>query len=128
MHECRARLTLFILSRLKTMAEHTAKSMAVLVTLPVYAEQDVRTNRPRTKEIIDPSYPLLEVNRGAIASIKRCTFKYGSTEEHQLNICYPPVTQSHTTSEREERRPILVFFYGGGLLHEVSLPLYRTTV
>ncbi|KAF8960788.1 Alpha/Beta hydrolase protein [Flammula alnicola] len=91
--------------------------MAVPVTQPVYAEQEVRTNRPRTKEIIDPSYPLLEANRRAIASIKRCTFKYGSTEEHQLDIYYPPVSQSRTTSEGEARHPILVFFYGGGLVH-----------
>ncbi|KAI6147716.1 hypothetical protein BKA82DRAFT_4143446 [Pisolithus tinctorius] len=40
-------------------------------------------SRPRTREIIDPTYPLLEANRSAIESIRRETFTYGSSDVHK---------------------------------------------
>lgn len=66
--------------------------------------------RPRTKEIVDPTYPLLEANRSVIESIRRETFTYGSSDVHKLDVYYPPLPGS------DGLPPILVFFYGGGLV------------
>ncbi|KAF8154561.1 Alpha/Beta hydrolase protein [Crassisporium funariophilum] len=68
------------------------------------------TSRPRTKEIIDPAYPLLEANRTIIESVKRETFEYGQSDVHKLDVYYP------TGSCPDSRYPILVFFYGGSLV------------
>ncbi|KAI5996757.1 hypothetical protein EDC04DRAFT_3096472 [Pisolithus marmoratus] len=75
--------------------------------------------RPRTKEIIDPTYPLLEANRSAIESIRRETFTYSSSDVHNLDVYYPPLPGS------DGLPPILVFFYGGGLGILVVIPDYR---
>ncbi|KAI5984041.1 Alpha/Beta hydrolase protein [Pisolithus albus] len=63
-------------------------------------------SRPRTKEIVDPTYPLLEANRSVIESIRRETFTYGSSDVHKLDVYYPPLPGS------DGLPPILVFFYG----------------
>ncbi|KIJ97533.1 hypothetical protein K443DRAFT_9808 [Laccaria amethystina LaAM-08-1] len=67
---------------------------------------------PRTKEIIDSTYPLLEATRAAMESIVRKTFDYGPIETHKLDVYYPPEHTDGTT----QTAPILVFFYGGGLV------------
>lgn len=67
---------------------------------------------PRTKEIIDSTYPLLEANRAAIDSIVCKTFDYGPIETHKLDVYYPPNHMDSTA----QAAPILVFFYGGGLV------------
>ncbi|KAI6008124.1 Alpha/Beta hydrolase protein [Pisolithus orientalis] len=69
------------------------------------------TRPPRTKEIIDPTYPLLEANRSAIESVRRETFTYGSSDIHKLDAYYPPLPESD-----KGLPPILIFFYGGGLV------------
>ncbi|KAF5342677.1 hypothetical protein D9611_001638 [Ephemerocybe angulata] len=73
--------------------------------------------RPRTKEIIDPSYPLLEVNRESIQSIRKESFNYGLTDRHQLDVYYPtsPRTSFPLPDVKANRCPILLFLYGGGL-------------
>ncbi|KAI6002308.1 Alpha/Beta hydrolase protein [Pisolithus orientalis] len=73
--------------------------------------------RPRTREIIDPrlhvclAYPLLEANRSTIESIRRVTFTYGSSDVHKLDVYYPSLSGSG-----DGLPPILIFFYGGGLV------------
>ncbi|KAF9461142.1 Alpha/Beta hydrolase protein [Collybia nuda] len=62
----------------------------------------------RIKDIIDPSYPLLEANRTTIESIPRETFTYGPTERHKLDVYHSTLPNLPT------KPPILVFFYGGG--------------
>ncbi|KIP05067.1 hypothetical protein PHLGIDRAFT_120168 [Phlebiopsis gigantea 11061_1 CR5-6] len=54
-------------------------------------------------------YPLLEQRASDIDRVQTRTFKYGSTERHQLDIYYPPSTTTGTA-------PILFFVYGGGYL------------
>ncbi|KAH7885654.1 Alpha/Beta hydrolase protein [Phlebopus sp. FC_14] len=73
---------------------------------------DPTSNRPRTKEIIDPGYPLLEAHRSTIESIKRQTFSYRPTD---LDVYYPPFSDPHVNDSESGGHPILIFFYGGGL-------------
>ncbi|KAI0073988.1 alpha/beta-hydrolase [Panus rudis PR-1116 ss-1] len=51
--------------------------------------------------------PLLQARKNDIESVTRKTFKYGSTDRHQLDVYYPP-------SSEKERAPVLFFEYGGG--------------
>ncbi|RDB21772.1 putative isoprenylcysteine alpha-carbonyl methylesterase ICME [Hypsizygus marmoreus] len=61
-------------------------------------------------DIIVPTFsvfaPLLEEKRAEIQEIPRSTFKYRSTDRHQLDVYYP-IT-------REDKTQILVWIYGGG--------------
>ncbi|KAI6143333.1 Alpha/Beta hydrolase protein [Pisolithus tinctorius] len=68
---------------------------------------------PRTQEIIDPTYPLLEASRSAIESIRRETFTYGSSDVHRylLDVYYSPLPGCDNGLP-----PILIFLYGGGLV------------
>ncbi|KIP05065.1 hypothetical protein PHLGIDRAFT_108726 [Phlebiopsis gigantea 11061_1 CR5-6] len=52
-------------------------------------------------------YPLLEQKSAEILKVQSKTFKYGSTDRHQLDVYYPPATPSGTA-------PVLFFVYGGG--------------
>ncbi|KAI0081083.1 alpha/beta-hydrolase [Panus rudis PR-1116 ss-1] len=82
-------------------------------------------SRPRTKEILDPSYPLLVANRATIDAIERRTFSYGPTDVHKLDVYYPP-SQTTPSNADERRPPILVFFYGGSMVRgaRTSPPSY----
>jgi len=54
--------------------------------------------------------PLLEARRADIESVKRTTFKYGTTERHQLDVYYPP----DPILVKNGKTPVLFFVYGGG--------------
>ncbi|KAF8063383.1 Alpha/Beta hydrolase protein [Lyophyllum atratum] len=54
--------------------------------------------------------PLLEEKRSEISEIPRKTFKYGSTDRHQLDVYYP------LTPSASEKTQILVWVYGGGFV------------
>ncbi|KAI0764171.1 alpha/beta-hydrolase [Trametes elegans] len=64
--------------------------------------------------ILDPTFdafvPLLEKKRAQIESISRKTFRYGSTDRHNLDVYYPPAEAVGANG----RVPVLVFIYGGG--------------
>ncbi|OBZ73150.1 hypothetical protein A0H81_06915 [Grifola frondosa] len=60
---------------------------------------------------INAFLPLLEKHRNEIRSIEYNTFKYGSTDRHQLDVYYPPAG-----SILNKRVPILFFVYGGGFV------------
>ncbi|KAJ7465374.1 alpha/beta-hydrolase [Mycena galericulata] len=51
--------------------------------------------------------PLLEPLREEVGNARK-TFKYGSTDRHQLDVYYPPSTG--------KKHPILVYVYGGGFI------------
>ncbi|KAI5999275.1 Alpha/Beta hydrolase protein [Pisolithus albus] len=72
--------------------------------------------RRRTKEIVDPTYPLLEANCSVIESIRRETFTYGSSDVHKVCLVYPPFVEEKPLTGSDGLPPILVFFYGGGLV------------
>ncbi|CAA7257495.1 unnamed protein product [Cyclocybe aegerita] len=79
---------------------------------------DPQKQRPRTKEIIAPGYPLLEANRNAIESINRRTFVYKSTDPGALELdIYYPLEEEIKEEVIRSKAPILIFFYGGGLVH-----------
>ena len=62
--------------------------------------------------------PLILANANTIRSVKKETFKYGPTDRHQLDVYYAP-----KPSIKSGRKPVLVFFYGGGLMHgDKTLP------
>lgn len=50
----------------------------------------------------------LEGHREEIESITRRTFKYGTTDRHQLDVFYPPAAVA------DSKAPVVFFFYGGG--------------
>ncbi|GLB42756.1 putative carboxylesterase family protein [Lyophyllum shimeji] len=52
--------------------------------------------------------PLLEEKRTAIQEIPRKTFRYGSTDRHQLDVYYPVAPSA------SEKTQVLVWIYGGG--------------
>ncbi|CCM00204.1 uncharacterized protein FIBRA_02232 [Fibroporia radiculosa] len=68
----------------------------------------------RTKEIIDPNYPLLDVDRAANISVKRTTHVYGETDVHKLSSIKLDVYHFPIPSTDGRTHHILVFFYGGG--------------
>ncbi|KAL8727589.1 MAG: hypothetical protein Q9181_005661 [Wetmoreana brouardii] len=55
--------------------------------------------------------PILRANADIIRSVKRETFSYGPLERQQLDIYSPP-----RPSIVRDRRPVLMFEYGGGLV------------
>lgn len=63
-------------------------------------------------QILEPThkilYPLLEANRSTIESVPRKTFKYGTTDRHQLDVYYPKGVTGPV--------PILFWVYGGGFV------------
>lgn len=67
-------------------------------------------------DIVMPTFklytPLLEGNKTAIQSTKRTTHRYGIHDRQQLDVYYP--SKPHT---RNNRRPVLIFLYGGGLVN-----------
>ncbi|KAH9840820.1 Alpha/Beta hydrolase protein [Rhodofomes roseus] len=60
--------------------------------------------------IRDAFLPELEKHRAEIESVKSETFKYGSTDRHQLDVYYPPADAIPLSG----KVPVLYFFYGGG--------------
>ncbi|KIM38545.1 hypothetical protein M413DRAFT_447772 [Hebeloma cylindrosporum] len=86
--------------------------------LYTYRSKTIFHVQPRTKELIDPTHPLLEAKRDEIESIDRKTFQYGLTERHQLDVYYPSEQLPQNSNESHERGkpPILAFLYGGGLV------------
>ncbi|EIN04436.1 alpha/beta-hydrolase [Punctularia strigosozonata HHB-11173 SS5] len=54
--------------------------------------------------------PSVLAAKGTITSVERKTFKYGSTDRHQLDVYYPP-------SGSAEPSPVLFWAYGGGFVH-----------
>ncbi|GAB7358409.1 hypothetical protein MBLNU230_g2476t1 [Neophaeotheca triangularis] len=67
-------------------------------------------------DIVMPTFqtyrPLLEKNAETIRSVKKETFTYGPHPRHQLDIYSPP-----KPALINGRRPVLMFFYGGGLVN-----------
>ncbi|KAJ7115404.1 alpha beta hydrolase domain-containing protein [Mycena epipterygia] len=60
--------------------------------------------------------PLLEPKRAEISQVRK-TFKYSTTERHQLDVYYPP------SSTDGKKHPVLFFVYGGGFVSgERTLP------
>ena len=96
--------------------------------IPVRISPIAPCSKPKSNLLLFKAYPLLEANRAAIESIVRKTFDYGPMETHkvrcnaltetlhlntkQLDVYYPPDRTDSTT----QAAPILVFFYGGGLV------------
>lgn len=71
---------------------------------PQYKDEPIPTQIDITYKTL---YPILETKRADIEGTKRRTFKYGTTDRHQLDVYYPAATPSG-------RAPVLVFVYGGG--------------
>jgi hypothetical protein len=57
--------------------------------------------------------PILKANAGAIQSINKETFSYGSNPRQMLDVYYPP---PDVKSSGVSSAPILIFFYGGGFV------------
>ncbi|WPG97865.1 Hypothetical protein R9X50_00064700 [Acrodontium crateriforme] len=73
-------------------------------------------------QILQPTHnlflPLLSANSTKINSVKKETFAYGQHERQQLDVYTPP-----SPSTVNGRRAVLMFAYGGGLIHGArSLP------
>lgn len=58
--------------------------------------------------------PLLQANAEAIRATKCETFTYGSHPRQALDVYYP--TNRRRTSISSSNTPVLIFFYGGGLV------------
>ncbi|KAF8151671.1 alpha/beta hydrolase domain-containing protein [Crassisporium funariophilum] len=71
-----------------------------------------RVKDTEISKVIDPTVaafaPLLKSKKTFIREIPRKTFKYGSTDRHQLDVYYPIAAPKSGTT------PILFFIYGGG--------------